>query len=592
MAILLCEGESDSWCASAAGELAELGVSVLGLPSGAMARPRPEWVEQLTGHAVILALDADKAGRAGRSRWIAALDGKAALYLPKLADGQDLAGAPDLVMAVREAQAVDPAAAQEAAEQAALGATGEEMGTDSANSSLFADRNRHRLRWVDTWGEWVRFDGRRWERKAAATAKAYAKETARYIFQQSLERGLPRPANAEKSSAMSAMLTWAEPDLLVAPSAFDRDPWLLNCQNGTLDLRTGQLRPADPNDMITAVTPVAYDPTAYSETFQRFLDTSIPDKAEQDYLQRLAGYCLVGVASEEKFFIAYGPTGSGKSTFAASLLAALGSDYAISTKVDLFLASQRERSAEDASPLIAALAGKRFVTVSEPKQGKQWDVEKIKTVTGGEEMQARYLHKNDFAFLPQFTLLVTANNRPVVESDAGDALRRRLREVPFPYPAENREGGEDESIKKELTDVSLSGAAILAWAVRGCLEWQQRSLGKFEPASISKATEENWEEQENNNPVRAFLSEYYTKTADTDTDRIARTALHEHFEQVTRTGSTAQRFNKDVEGVGFSAVKSSGVWYWKGIKRLVPVINWSEALKDVEPTQSTSEVTE
>lgn len=589
MAILLCEGESDTWCASVSREIWEMGVLPLGLPSGAAARPRAEWVEQLTGQTLILGLDSDKAGKAGRSRWITAMDGKALLYLPKLGDGQDLSEAPDLVMAVRESQAVDPAAAQHAAEAAALGESGEEMGTDSANSSLFADRNRHRLRWVDAWGEWVGFDGKRWRRKAGSLAKRHAKETARYIFLQSMERGLPRPATAEKSSSMSAMLTWAEPDLAEEPDVFDQDPWLLNCQNGTLDLRTGTLRPASPDDMITAVTPVDYNPAAKSDVFQAFLNSSVPDPADQDYLQRVAGYCLAGVATEDKFVFLFGPSGSGKSTTAASLVATLGPDYARTGDVSMFLASQRERSANDASPALAALAGKRLVTVSEPDPEKRWDIGMIKKVTGGEELTARFLNKNDFNFPVQFTLMVTGNNRPVVQSDPGDALRRRLREIPFPYAAGAKE---DEEIRNTLVNPRLSGEAILAWAVEGCLKWQKQPLGDHEPASVTQATEENWEEQESNNPVRAFLSDYYTKTLNFDVDRVPRPSLHEHFEKVTHSGMSSARFTKEVEGCGFASVKSSGTWYWKGMARLHPVLNWEVALDGATPTVSDGEVTE
>lgn len=255
----------------------------------------------------------------------------------------------------------------------------------------------------------------------------------------------------------------------------------------------------------------------------------------------------------------------------------------------MFLASQRERGANDASPALAALAGKRLVTVSEPKPEKQWDVEMIKRVTGGEEITARFLNRNDFSFPVQFTLMVTGNNRPVVASDPGDALRRRLREIPFPHAAGERE---DESVRDTLKNPQLSGEAILAWAVRGCLEWQRRPLGEYEPSAVTLATQQNWEEQETNNPVRAFLSEYYLKTTDYDTDRVSRVALHEHFQKVTKLIKSPQSFNKEVEGSGFSQVKSSGSWYWKGIRKLVPVVNWSDALAGAVPTTGNEEITE
>jgi len=362
--------------------------------------------------------------------------------------------------------------------------------TDTGNAERLAAAFGADLRHTGT--AWVVWDGRRWaEDRAGGEVARRAKATVRTIraeastcSNEAAARALDRWAVASESRGrLSAMVALArhEPGLSVDPLRLDADRWALNCLNGTVDLRTGILRPHDRHDLITALAPVAYDPDAQLDTWDRFLHQSTGGNLEMaSFLARLVGYSLTGLTSEEVMALVHGPGGSGKSSFVEAIKATLGPDYARTADFETFL---ERKSAGGPRSDIADLAGARFVASIEVDEGKRLASALVKTLTGSDTVRARRIYQSSFEYRPQFALWLVANHAPRVSS-ADSGLWRRVLRVPFDrvIPV----GQRDAAVKATLCDPVVAGPAILAWAVRGCLDWQASGLGV--PAAVTKAT--------------------------------------------------------------------------------------------------------
>ena len=362
--------------------------------------------------------------------------------------------------------------------------------TDTGNAERLASAFGADLRHTGT--AWLVWDGRRWNedrsggevaRRAKATVRTIRAE-AQTCASAAAARELDRWGVASESRGrLSAMVALArhEPGLSLSPLLLDADPWLLNCQNGTVDLRTGQLRPHDRADLLTAVAPVTYDPDARLPLWDDFLADTTDGNAElADFLARLVGYSLTGVTSEEVMALVHGPAGTGKSTFIEAIKATLGPDYARTADFETFL---ERRATGGARSDIADLAGARFVASIEVDEGKRLASALVKTLTGSDTVRTRRIYQAAFEYRPQFALWLVANHAPRISS-ADSGLWRRVLRVPFEHvvPAERRE----PAVKATLCDVSVAGPAILAWAVRGCRDW--RLGGLRVPDAVTRAT--------------------------------------------------------------------------------------------------------
>ena len=257
---------------------------------------------------------------------------------------------------------------------------------------------------------------------------------------------------------------------------FDRDPYALNTQNGIVDLKTGMLHPHDRARMCSRITRAAYRPeligkeSLWSQTVVQI----IPDEEERAYMQKWAGYLLIGAAPEEKLLFLYGTGGSGKGTFINTIAYALG-DYADTVDIEVFLASRNDGhgGGANASPEIAKLAGIRAAMASESGIGRKLNDAKVKNMTGRDDLTARFLYGQQFSFTPVVKFVLSSNYLPSVHDSTDDGMRRRLVIAPF---MENLEDIRDIHLKERLkTPDEL--AAVLAWCVDGCLKWQKEGLG-------------------------------------------------------------------------------------------------------------------
>ena len=266
---------------------------------------------------------------------------------------------------------------------------------------------------------------------------------------------------------------------------FDADDWAITTEGETYDLRTGNGRPPNPDDYITKKAACGVAPAgAAHPLWTAFLErVTANDNELQSFLQRYIGYCLTGDTSEHRFIFAYGTGRNGKGTFINTIAKILG-DYSAIADVGTFIASNHERHPTD----VAKLHGARLVIAQETQKGRQWDEAKIKAMTGGDKMTARFMRQDFFDFTPTFKLFITGNHKPRLDN-VDEAMRHRLMLVPFTVhiPPEER----DLDLPRKL---EAEWPAILRWCIEGCLEWQR--IGLAPPKCVTEATEDYFSDQD------------------------------------------------------------------------------------------------
>lgn len=343
-----------------------------------------------------------------------------------------------------------------------------------------AAAHRGRLLHVHGLG-WHVWDGTRWIPDERGAAKRAVLDVLRQALTESLDDRALRDdvRKCETSSGVAGVLDLAaalEP-FAAAVADLDTDPHLVNTANGTLDLRTLDLRPHDPADRLTMVTRAAWDPAARSEAWEAFLARVLPDPEVRGYFQRLAGLALLGRVEEHIFTIATGTGANGKGTAYGALLHTLG-DYGHAAESDLFMVAKSNPNG--ASPAVFALRGKRLVVVSETERDHRLAVALMKNLTGGDPITARPLYGRPVTFAPSHTSLMVTNYLPKVAGD-DPAAWRRIRVIPFDVVIPEAE--RDSHLGQRL---ELDADAILAWAVSGWRDYLERGMDA--PAAVKAAT--------------------------------------------------------------------------------------------------------
>jgi putative DNA primase/helicase len=373
--------------------------------------------------------------------------------------------------------------------------------TDLWNARLFVHLHGEKVRYCERLGGWYYFDGKRWTRSEAGEVERLGKDTVRQMYEMAaLEPNDARRIEMAKHAArteavgkLAAMLELAktEEKIVVPPEAFDAQPWLFNVANGTLDLISGELLPHRPEDMLTNLSPAEWRGLdAKGERFEAFLSEAMDGDGEKiDFLQRAAGYNLTGDMREQVFMFLHGPEAAGKGTLIRGLSDVMG-NYARPAEIATFLTTRQDHVRND----IAALVGSRLVTASEPEDGQVFDEGLIKILTGQDRTTARFLFREGFEFSATFKIWFQGNHRPHIKSTGG-AMWRRLLIVPFTktVPEEKR----DKTLGDRL-QTPEERAGILAWMVRGCIEWQRAGLRP--PDSVRAAVDEYRRAEDRLNP--------------------------------------------------------------------------------------------
>jgi putative DNA primase/helicase len=337
-------------------------------------------------------------------------------------------------------------------------------------------------RYVAQWGQWLVWTGNRWQTDQTLCAQHLVRRVCR---KAALRADSARTAaKLASSGTLTGVERMARTDRRHAAMAeeWDADPWLLNTPGGVVDLRTGEIKPHRREDRMTRLTTAA--PRGDCPTWRRFLDQVTGHDADlQAYLARMAGYALTGSTREHALFFVYGTGANGKSVFLNTLAAILG-DYATNAPMETFVETRTDRHPTD----MAGLRGARLVSSIETEQGRRWAESKVKALTGGDKVSARFMRQDFFEFTPQFKLVVAGNHKPAMRN-VDEAMRRRLHLIPFTVtiPPHAR----DHELPKKLL---AEADGILAWMVAGCLEWQRTGLQP--PQSVVDATEEYFEAED------------------------------------------------------------------------------------------------
>jgi putative DNA primase/helicase len=435
--------------------------------------------------------------------------------------------------------------------------------SDAFNAHLLVQAHRQEMRYSPAWRTWLTWTGTHWQRDTEGLLERWQREQVMGLGAQLPHLGdsaakdllahIKSSLNTGRlKAAVEQAHTWE--GICLPPSTFDAHPWLLNCTNGTLELTTGELRPHAPQDFLTKCLPMAYDPDARCPTWVQFLEKVLANNAELLlFVQKAVGYSLTGSTREQCFFLLHGLTKTGKSTFVNIAKALLG-PYGTQADMSTFLHKDRETIRND----LADLAGMRLVSAIETDEGKRLAEALIKQLTGGtDSIKARFLYEEYFEFRPQFKVFLASNHKPKA-NPTDDALWERVRLIPFTVqiPKPDR----DKQLEAKLMQ-ELSG--ILAWAVRGCLAWQQGgSLG--EPTAVTEATQRYREEMDD---IGRFLDEvcflgdkqlYKTQAS------VLLKAYHQWCGQTTVTGKAFSQHLLD-KGYESKHLKSGNFWLGIGL---------------------------
>jgi putative DNA primase/helicase len=346
--------------------------------------------------------------------------------------------------------------------------------SDEALALLFAERHAGDLRFVAGWGKWLSWTGKHWRFDDTLHAFDLARRIIREVAAKCNKTKDARMVASAKTVAAVERLARSDRRLAATIEQWDADPWLLNTPDGVVNLRTGAVRQHRPDDYMTKITAVG--PGGDCLRFLKVLERITAGNAELTaYLRRVFDYGLTGVTNEHALFFCYGTGANGKTVLLSTVSGILG-DYHRTAPIETFTASAVDKHPTD----LAGLCGARLVTATETEEGRRWAEAKVKQLTGGEKLSARFMRQDFFDYLPAFKLVIAGNHKPGLRS-VDEAIRRRFHLIPFgvTIPTEERDSDLTEKLKAEWP-------GILAWAIEGCLEWQTEGLRP--PKAVTDAT--------------------------------------------------------------------------------------------------------
>lgn len=493
--VYVVEGEKDVEA------IRSLGLVATCNPMGA-GKWRGEYAEVLRGAHVVVIADKDEPGRKHAATVEASLRDKASsVHVVEVAEGKDaaawiaLGASREDFERLAEATVEQVAQAGESAASAPAKATAgtqaerprpviDRTESDVGNAERFVAQHGELARFCHVWGTWLLYDTRRWRKDETLQVEQLARRTVRAIYAEAnearsedLRKKLAAHAmRSEQAGRLRAMVSLATSDLPVAPGELDADPWALNVENGTINLKTQDLGPHRREDFLSKVIPVRYDPQARCPTWEAFLERIFSGNAVMiGFVQRAVGYSLTGDTSEQCLFLLHGSGSNGKTTL-TEVLRQLGGEYARQADFATFLEREHDGARND----LAALKGARIVTANEADARRAFSESVVKLVTGGDTITARFLFKEFFEFRPEFKLWLAANQRPRIKG-TDHAIWRRIKLVPFDVTISDEE--RDPHMVEKLA-AELPG--ILAWALRGLADWQEKGLAV--PAEVKDAT--------------------------------------------------------------------------------------------------------
>lgn len=422
--------------------------------------------------------------------------------------------------------------------------------TQGQGAELFLWTHDGKLVFSEDEGRWYLYDGTIWRKQR----KSFGLEAAHLL-------GKTLSANAKNSNELQGIEFARAVNSLASASGgmnrtidkFDSDPFLAGEPSMTLNLRDGEERRPDPHNLITRS--LAVEPSAFEDCklWLKFLDdVTRGDRDLIQFLQRWCGYCLTGDTREHTLLFVYGPGGNGKSVF-INVLTGILNDYAATAAMTAFTSSKGDKHPAD----LAMLNGARLVTASETEEGHSWDESRIKQITGGDPITARFMKENFFTYKPQFKLTIVGNHQPVLKN-VDDALRRRFCMVPFNFKPDKPDRELEAKLRKEWP-------AILRWMITGCMDWQRHGLPR--PASVLAANAEYFEDQD-------VLTQWLEESCETDfanVDKWERTSdLFTSWSKYAKAAGvypgSAKGFSQRLAGKGYRRAQTRSERRFTGIQ--------------------------
>ena len=473
--------------------------------------------------------------------------------------------------------------------------------TELGNAERFVSAHGPEVHYCWPWKKWIIWDGQR--RKTTEDGEIYRRATAtvRDLYQYGADlasqaadmatepeeaavlskksetvQKWARQSESRKNIEALIVLAQSRDAIPIAPAALDKDPWLLNCRNGTIDLQTGALKEHDQKHLITKMAPVDYDPAAECPIWDKFLDRIMGgDHDLVDFLQRAMGYSLTGRVSTHVLFVAYGTGRNGKSTFLDTFLDLLG-PYAKKAPPELLMLKKGEAHPTERS----VLWGARFVPAIETGQGRKLNETAVKEMTGGDPISTRRMREDFWEFTPTHKLWLASNHKPTIAgTDIG--IWSRIRLIPFSVtiPVEERDEQLPDKLKAEWP-------GILAWAVRGCLDWQEAGLR--EPPAVSSATAEYRNDMD---VLGDFLDELCVEvTGARESAGNLYDAYHSWAKDTGERLLSKKNFGQNLELRGFAKKRGTGgarIWWGVHLKMDGDAPIEPEMFTETEVTQGT-----
>lgn len=422
--------------------------------------------------------------------------------------------------------------------------------SDETLAVQFAQIHAMQLRYCAAWGQWFVWTGCLWERDDTLQAMDLVRKFCREIAADPGSGKNAKSIASAKTVSAVDRLARADRALAATIGQWDLDPMLLNTPAGVVDLRSGAVGLHDPKLHMTKITAAA--PEGGCPTWLAFLDRiTAGDRDLQAYLQRVLGYTLTGDTSEQALFFGYGTGANGKSVLLDTVAGILG-DYHRSAPIETFAESIGERHPTE----LARLQGARLVTAVETEEGRRWAEARIKSLTGGDTITARFMRQDFFEYQPQFKLLIAGNHKPGLRT-VDEAIRRRFNLIPFAVTIP--EGERDPMLKEKLT---AEWGGILSWMIEGCLDWQRVRLSPSE--TVRKATDTYLESED---AIGAWLEECCEiKAGAWDLSQRLFASWKGHAERAGEKAGTQKSFSQTLEARGFHPKRTSHARGFEGLR--------------------------